>query len=233
MTQEPAHTTATRAAYDTVAAAYADLLADALDTNPFDRAVLALFAELVHAAAATASRASAATARPGPVLDLGCGPGRITAHLAALGLDARGIDLSPAMVEQARARHPGLDFRVGQITALDLPADSAAGLVAWYSLIHIPPAEHPGVLRGFRRILTPGGLLLVAFHVGDERRHITDAYGHTGLDYEAYRLPPDRVEQQAVAAGFEPVARLIREPISSPPNSERSPQAYVLLRARN
>jgi SAM-dependent methyltransferase len=219
---EPGYLTATRAAYDTVAADYATQLADALDSNPFDRAVLNLYADLVRGAAPSDS------AR---VVEVGCGPGRITAHLAGLGLDMLGIDLSPAMIEQARRRHPGLEFRVGQMTALDLPPGSAVGLVAWYSLIHIPPTEHPAVLTGFRRVLAPGGHLLLAFHAGDERRHITDAYGHSGLAYDAYRLPPERLEQQAVQAGFRPVAKLIREPISTPIGSEKTPQAYLLLRA--
>lgn len=219
---EPEYLTATRAAYDSVAADYTMLLADALDTNPFDRAVLALYAELVRGA--TPSDAAR-------VVEIGCGPGRITAYLAGLGLDMLGIDLSPAMIEQARRCHPDLDFQVGQMTALDLPPGEAAGLVAWYSLIHIPPDEHPAVLTGFRRVLAPGGHLLLAFHAGDERRHITHAYGHSGLAYDAYRLPPERLEQQAIHAGFRPVARLTREPISTPIGSEKTPQAYLLLRA--
>jgi SAM-dependent methyltransferase len=222
VSDEPGYLTATRAAYDTVAANYATHLADALDANPFDRAVLALYADLVHGAASgDAPR----------VFEIGCGPGRITAHLAGLGLDMLGIDLSPAMIEQARRRHPDLDFRVGQMTALDLPPGDAAGLVAWYSLIHIPPAEHPVVLTGFRRVLAPGGHLLLAFHAGDERRHITDAYGHTGLAYDSYRLSPERLEQQAIQAGFRPVAKLLREPISTPIGTEKTSQAYLLLRA--
>jgi SAM-dependent methyltransferase len=213
---EPDYLSATRASYDAVAADYATLLADALAADPFDRAVLALYAELVRTASSG-----------GRVVEIGCGPGRITAHLAGLGLDAFGIDLSPKMIEEARERHPDLEFRVGQMTALDLPPGAVAGLVAWYSLIHIPPAEHPAVLAGFRQVLTPGGHLLLAFQAGDEHRRITDAYGHGGLACDAYRLPPERVEQQAVQAGFQPIARLIREPTGP----EESKQAYLMLRA--
>ena len=213
---EPHYLTATRASYDTAAANYAKFVADILDENPFDRAVLALYAELVRDSAPGGGR----------VLEIGCGPGRIAAHLAELGLDMFGIDLSPGMIEQARQRHPDLEFRVGQMTALDLPPASLAGLVAWYSLIHIPPVEHPAVLAGFRRVLAPGAHLMLAFHMGDELRRVTDAYGHTGLDVDSYRLPPERVEQQAVQAGFLPVARLIREPRSP----EKAPQAYLILR---
>lgn len=216
---EPRYIAATREAYDIVAADYAEILADALDANPFDRAVLALFADLVHAAPGPAAGRRAA--------EIGCGSGRVTAALAKLGLDVFGVDLSPAMVEEARRRHPGLEFHVGDMTALDLPPNALAGLVAWYSLIHVPPAQHPVVLAGFRRALATGGHLLLAFQVGDERRHVTEGYGHSGLALDAYRLPPDRVEQEAVAAGFAPVARLVHEPFGS----EKTPQAYLVLRA--
>ncbi|HWG26261.1 class I SAM-dependent methyltransferase [Actinospica sp.] len=215
--------TATRAAYDTVAVSYADLLADHLAQQPFDRAVLALYAELVGAADSGDERQTDAPR----VVEVGCGPGRVTAHLAGLGLAAAGIDLSPAMVDEARRRHRGISFTVGSMTALDLPDHQLDGLVAWYSVIHVPPAEHRAVYRGFHRALTQGGHLLLAFQVGDERRVITDAYGHSGLRLDAYRLQPDRVEDDLAAAGFEPVARLTR----AQAGPEKTGQAYVIARA--
>jgi len=212
---------ATRAAYDTVAASYADLLADQLAQHPFDRAALALYAELVQAAA------GAPDTKP-RVVEVGCGPGRVTAHLAGLGLDASGIDLSPAMVDQARQRHPGLRFAVGSMTALDeLLPSPLDGLVAWYSVIHVPPTEHPAVYAGFRRGLKPGGHLLLAFQCGDLKREITEAYGHTGLRLDAYRLEPERVEAQLAEAGLAHVARLTSAQIGL----EKTPQAYVIARA--
>ncbi|MFB7669448.1 class I SAM-dependent methyltransferase [Kitasatospora sp. NPDC056138] len=64
----------------------------------FERAFLTLFAGLVQ------------TTGRGQVADVGCGSGRITAHLRGLGVDTFGIDLSPAMIEVARRDHPGLRF---------------------------------------------------------------------------------------------------------------------------
>lgn len=217
VTNEPEYLTSTRAAYDTVAVSYAETLADALEGNPFDRAVLALFADLVRGTPTTGQK----------VAEIGCGPGRITGPLAALGLDVFGIDLSPAMVAEARRRNPGLHFQVGDMTNLKLGPGSLAGLVAWYSIIHVPPAEHAAVFAGFRRALAPGGHLMLAFQVGDDRRHVTEAYGHSGLSAYAYRLPPERVEKEAVGAGFESVARMVREPF----DGEKQPQAYLVLRA--
>jgi SAM-dependent methyltransferase len=218
---EPDYLTVTRTAYDTVAPDYAALLADNLARQPFDRAVLGLYAELVHAASTKEGK------RP-QVADVGCGPGRITAHLASLNLDASGIDLSPAMIDEARRRHPGLSFAVGSMTAPGgLTADPVDGVVAWYCVIHVPPAEHRAVYAGFRRALKPGGHLLLAFQCGDGKREITDAYGHSGLRLDAYRLQPDRVEADLAATGFAHVARLGRAPI----DAERTAQAYVIARA--
>lgn len=88
------HSHATRASYDTVAADYEKLLRDELANSPFERAMLGVFAERVLGAGG------------GRVADLGCGPGRITGHLASLGLDVCGIDLSPEMIAVARWAHP-------------------------------------------------------------------------------------------------------------------------------
>jgi SAM-dependent methyltransferase len=208
---EPAYVSATRAAYDTVAESYAELLRDALDSSPWDRAMLGSFAELVG--------------MRGLVGDLGCGPGRLTGYLASLGLDVFGVDLSPGMVEVARRAHPGLRFEVGSLGALDLPDASLAGALAWYSLIHTPPERLPLVASELARVLAPGGRLLTAFQVGDERRHIAHGYGHD-VSLDAYRLQPDLVAELFTDAGLVVEARLVREP--EPP--EKTPQAYLLAR---
>ncbi|WP_435154363.1 class I SAM-dependent DNA methyltransferase [Amycolatopsis sacchari] len=206
---EPAFVTETRAAYDTVAADYAEVLRDLLADSTFDRAMLGAFAELVP---------------EGRVAEIGCGPGRIAAHLASLGLDVFGVDLSPQMVEVARERYPGLRFEVGTMLALDLPDASLDGLVAWYSIIHTPPERLPEVFAEFARVLKPGGYLLLAFQAGDDHRHhIEHAYNHD-VSLDAYRLSPDRIGELLSAAGFEETARLVRRP----EGVEKTPQAYLL-----
>lgn len=206
---EPAHLTATRNSYDTVATDYARLLGDALAASPFDRAILGAFAELVD----------------GPVADLGCGPGRITGHLASLGLDVHGIDLSPGMIEVARRRHPELRFEVGSILDLNLPDGGLAGIVAWYSIIHTPPELLPGMFAEFHRVLAPGGHVALAFQAGDEVVHLREGYGHP-VTLDAYRLSPSRVEEHLAAAGFAIAGRLLREAVDREP----TPQAYVIAR---
>lgn len=203
----------TRAAYDTVATDYAAVVADAFDANPWERAVLDAYAGEVVAAGG------------GPVLDAGCGPGRLIGHLRDRGLDVSGVDLSPAMVALARAAHPDRPVTVGTLHALDLADGALAGVVAWYSVIHTAPADQPAIYREFARVLRPGGRLVVAFQVGAECTHLTHAYGHD-IDLDAHRLDPDLVAAQLGAAGFTLTARIERQPIAP----ETHPQAYLFAR---
>jgi|SRR5882724_8110922 len=192
--------TDTRTSYDTVAASYADLLRDALAREPFQRGILALFAELINAQGA------------GPVADIGCGPGRITAHLHRIGLDAFGVDLSPAMIDLARRDHPGLRFEVGSMTGLDLPDGSLAGVLAWFSLIHVPDDEAPTVLAEFHRVLRPGGIVLLGFHSGDGSRLKTQGYGGHPMNVYVHRRRPSRVAAWLEAAGFTAEAEMLHRP---------------------
>jgi SAM-dependent methyltransferase len=199
----------TRASYDTVATDYQQLLENDLAANPFDRAMLDLFGEL-------------ATGRVG---DLGCGPGRITTYLAALGLDAFGIDLSPEMIAVARKTCPELSFDVGNLYDLDLPDDSLGGALAWYSLVHTPPEDLPKVFAEIHRVLAPGGLLLHAFKVGAERYHLDQAYGHA-LSLDVYRYQPAEIAALLISAGFSEVAAFSHAPLEH----EKQPQGYLLVR---
>jgi ubiquinone/menaquinone biosynthesis C-methylase UbiE len=200
-----------RSAYDTVAAEYADALAPHLEAHAVERHALSLFAEL-----------AGANAR---VLDVGCGPGHITAHLATLGVNASGLDLSDGMVREARARYPDIDFAQGSFQSLD--DTGLDGIVAWYSIIHLPPTERPAAFAGFARALRPQGLALLAFQVGDEYRLVTQGYGHE-VSVDVWRLDPATIEAELNDAGFSMVARTIRAPV----DSEATPQAFVLARLR-
>ncbi|MEU7840286.1 class I SAM-dependent methyltransferase [Micromonospora sp. NPDC049114] len=180
----------TRTSYDTVAVSYAHLVRDFLAQAPYERAALALFADHVRAAGG------------GPVADVGCGPGRITAYLNELGIAAFGIDLSPGMIAVARHEHPDLRFEVGSMTDLDLPDGSVAGLIAWYSLIHIPDERLGQVLAHFRRVVRPGGPLLVGYHVGDETTLKTEGYGGHPMRIRVHRRRPAQVAAWLRDNGF-------------------------------
>jgi SAM-dependent methyltransferase len=197
----------TRTSYDTVADSYADQLRDALPGYPYLRGALALFADLVRATGG------------GPVADVGCGPGHVTAHLRELGVDAFGIDLSPAMIDVARRDHPDLRFDVGSMTDLALADASVAGLLAWWSLIHVPDDAIPAVLSHFRRVLRPGGPLLLGFHVGDESRLKTRGYGGHPMKVHVHRRQPARVSGWLRDAGFTVEAQMLLDPDEDVPGA--------------
>ena len=211
---EPTHLRETRASYDTVAADYAEIVRSAFDRLTLERAMLAAFAELVEGDGG------------GPVADIGCGPGHVTAHLSSLGLDAFGIDLSPGMIEVAQRDHPALRFDVGTMTGLDLADGELAGIVAWYSIIHTPLDVLPAVFAEFHRTLSPGGRLFLGFHVGDERRRKEKGYGGHPMSLYIYRLQPNLVADLAARAGFEEHARLV----SAPEDERNVPQACMVFR---
>ena len=105
---EPDHLLLTRSRYDAMSAEYAEFIRTVMDEQHLDRAMVLAFAALVRESG------------NGTVVDVGCGPGHITDLLAGSGVIPRGIDLSPAMVELARARRPDLRFDVGSMASLDL-----------------------------------------------------------------------------------------------------------------
>jgi len=176
----------TRTSYDTVAESYADFVSDAVEKQPYLRAALTLFAAEAD----------------GPVVDVGCGPGQFTGYLASLGAEVSGIDLSPAMVGLARSAHPGLRFEVGSMTDLALPDASVAGVLAFWSLIHVPDDEVPVALGHFRRVLRPGGLLVIGYHVGAEARLKTEGYGGHPMRVHVHLRQPSWLAGEVRKAGF-------------------------------
>ena len=210
---EASYLSTTRTAYDAVAVRYAELFENYLADLPLDRALIAAFAELVRAADA------------GPVADLGCGPGYVTAHLGGLGLNAFGVDLSPTMIELAREAYPDLRFEVGSMTALDIGDEALGGVLAWYSTIHTPPEELPAVLTEFHRVLAPGGHLLLAFFQADDDAEVlAQPFDHKVTT--GYRWSLGGAAELLRKAGFTESARLSREPNED----ERFPRGHLLVR---
>jgi SAM-dependent methyltransferase len=203
----------TRSGYDAVAGAYVDQFADEFESKPFDRDVLDDFAQHV--------------AGLGMVLDLGCGPGQVAGYLAAQGVPVVGVDLSPGMVAVAQQRHPRLDFQVGDMRDLAFGDRTLAGIAAFYSIIHIPRDEIPAVLAEQRRLLNPGGLLLLAFHEGDRVEHIDEFLGEpVSLDFVFFTRT--EMEDYLDTAGFELVWGRQRRPY--PDIEAQTERTYLLSR---
>jgi SAM-dependent methyltransferase len=143
------------------------------------------------------------TGLSGPVLDLGCGPGHWTARLHLWGAQATGVDIVPEFIAHARATYPGPTFQLGSMTELDVPAQSVAGILSWYSTIHLPPPEFDRVLAVFRRLLHSSGVLVLGFFdSGDD----IAAFDHRVVT--AYRWPIDIVSEHLTTAGFTELQRL-------------------------
>ena len=207
---------AVRTAYDLVAERYADLLRDELADRPVERRQLTSFLSLVDAAGG------------GWVLDAGCGSGRLPPHLAGPGRSVVGLDLSAGMLAVARRDHPGSRLVLGSMTAAPLAAASFAGIVARYSVIHVPPDEQVPLLDGVAGLLRPGGLLLVGFRsADDEHVHLANGYGQA-VSLDVWRLSEDRVAGLLRAARLVAVTRTVRaaEPRSPPTRRSCWPGGY-------
>jgi SAM-dependent methyltransferase len=154
--------------------------------------------------------------RSGTVLDLGCGPGHITGYLRSLGVDATGIDLVPEFIAHARATHPDGSYQLGSMDSLDVADHSVAGILAWYSLIHLPPQRLDGVLATLRRAIVPSGALVLGVFDGDA----VEAFDHKVVT--AYRWPVDELVERLTRAGFTEVERLRR-----PTDATHRPHAAI------
>jgi uncharacterized protein len=203
-----------RSSYDAVATAYADELVDELDGLPFETWLLDRV--LAHAAGR-------------PVVEVGSGPGHVTAYLAEHGGDATGIDFSPEMVAEARRRFPDRNFEVGDLRRLGRPPTSSgwSAVLGWYSLIHLAASELPDAVASLVRPLDPGGWLVLAMHAGAEVSHRDELFGHeVDLDFVLY--DPAFVVGVVEAAGLVDVEWYLRGPIEA--RKETTQRLYVVGR---
>lgn len=206
-----------RRTYGAVAEVYAQHLADELAGLPFERWLL----ERVAAEAVGAGL---------PVVEVGCGPGHVTAYLSSCGADARGLDLTPEMVEVARRLHPQGRYDVADLRRLVRP-EAASGwgaVLAWYSLIHLAASELPGALNALVRPIAPGGLLVLAMQAGDEVAHLEQWFGVEGLALDFVRHEPDSIVSLVEAAGLVDVEWYVRGPVTA--RGERTRRLYVVAR---
>lgn len=209
------HVITTRAAYDAGAQLYAGWVGSEISPateDPIDRSLLDAFANLVN------------EGPDGRVADVGCGPGRAAAFLATRGVDVVGIDVSWEMLAAASTAHPAISLAQATLAALPLRGLSLAGVVSWYSIIHTPPELLGCVWVELRRVVMPGGHLLVAFQGGAGEVHRRDDACGGSVSLTSYRHAPAEVEQSLLQAGFRVHARVVRNPALT---HETTPQAFI------
>lgn len=203
--RRPADLDVVRESYDRVADNYVDMVATTglgdVRAHPWLRAAMDVFADAV--------------AGLGPVLDVGCGPGTVTAYLADRGVDVSGVDLSPRMIEHARRLYPLCSFDVASSTELELADSSLGGVLGWWSLFNLPRDVLPQVLSSFARALVPDGQLIVATHVGDGDVARSEAYGGVAVEWTTYQWRPEQLTELVEQAGLRQVAEL-RLPAEGP-----------------
>jgi SAM-dependent methyltransferase len=199
--------------YDLVADEYVQRIYHELDHKPLDRQLLDRFAASLQGL--------------GPVCDLGCGPGHVARYLQEHGADVFGVDLSPGMVERAQKLNPGIEFKCGNMLALDFADETWAGIAAFYSIIHIPRQDVVTALREMKRVLRPNGMLLLAFHRGEETIHLDEWWGQK-VTIDTFFFRSDEMQGYLKSAGF-----AIDEVIERPPyeNVEYASQrTYIFAR---
>jgi ubiquinone/menaquinone biosynthesis C-methylase UbiE len=200
--------------YDGVADEYARHIFSELDNKPLDRELLTRFAARVKG--------------QGAICDMGCGPGHIARFLHDAGTNVFGLDLSPRMIEEARRLNPEITFRQGNMLALDLPDASLAGIAAFYAIVNLPRQALPQVFREMARVLKPDGLLLLAFHIGDETLQ-PDALWGRPVSMDFYFFPPPAIQRDLDAAGLVIEELIEREPYA-PEVEHQSRRAYIFAR---
>ena len=167
------------------------------------------------------------------MVEVGSGPGHVTAYLARSGAAATGIDLSAAMVAEARRRFPGVSFEVGDLRRLSRPATSAAwaAVLAWYSLIHLAASELPEAVAALARPLAPGGWLVLGLHAGAEVRHLGNWFGHE-VDLDVVLHEPGFVVGLVEAAGLVDVEWYLRGPVRRPRRDHKAPLRHRAAQGR-
>ena len=202
-----------RESYDRVAEEYTRRIADELQHKPLDRELLDRFAKQ--------------TRGRGDVCDMGCGPGHVARYLRDAGVSVFGLDLSPNMLEQARKLNPDILFREGNMLSLDIPDGTLAGVTAFYAIVNIPRQSLPLVFREIWRVLQSRGLLLLAFHTGNEVLHEEELWGQKiSMDFLLFQLSEIRPDLEKAGFNIEEIVE--REPY--PDVEYPSRRAYIFAR---
>jgi SAM-dependent methyltransferase len=208
----------TRRSYDAVATQYAAAIGDELRHKPLDRALLNLISDL---------------AADGVVLDLGCGPGHVAAHLAERS-SVIGLDLSEAMAAEA-SRTRNVPACAGDLIALPIRTRSTAAVVCLYAVIHLDDHDREAAYAELARVLQRGGHALIAFHVRDADHVAGDVirmgeWWGNSVELIFRFLDPEREIAALGRAGLELVARVDRVPYR---NAEHpSERCYLLVHSR-
>jgi ubiquinone/menaquinone biosynthesis C-methylase UbiE len=199
--------------YDTVAKEYAETFIGEHEKKPKDQEILHRFSQEIGDRR--------------PAWDFGCGPGQTAKYLKDLGIEISGLDLSGKTLEQARKIHPDIHFRKGNILNLEFDDDSIAGVVAFYAIVHFTKDQVGLALREIFRVLQPGGIFLLTYHVGEETIHLDEFLGKE-IDVDFMYFTSDFIFRCLKNCGFDNIEIIEREPY--PDVEYESRRAYVFAK---
>jgi len=196
--------------YDSLAREYAEEFSCEHEKKPMDQEILLRFSKEIGDRR--------------PVWDLGCGPGQTAGYLKNLGVEISGLDLSENILEQARKIHTGIHFRKGNILDLEFENDSIADVVAFYAIVHFSGEQVGTAFREVFRILQPGGIFLLTYHIGEETIHVDEFLGKE-IDIDFMFFTNNFITRFLKESCFEGVEVIEREPY--PGIEYESRRAYV------
>ena len=195
-------------AYDAAAGKYAERCFDELSYKPLDRLLLDRFAQ---------------DTAMGKILDIGCGPGETTEYLYKRGAAVTGVDISRGMIREAKRLNPDIRFETGDMFHLEEAYSGISGICAFYAIVNFQYRDMTAVFHQFYRVLKPGGLLFLAFHV-EEKIIQTDDFFESGKPLDFYYFDESRIIAMLMESGFGITEALVRLPYKEEYPSKR---AYI------
>jgi ubiquinone/menaquinone biosynthesis C-methylase UbiE len=202
-----------RAAYDVVAADYAEAFAKDLEQLPVDRAVLDAGARLL-----TSQR---------PLLDIGCGPGQVGTYLSQRGVPVVGVDLALGMLHVARQRTENLQLACADMRWLPVRARSCSGAAIFYSLQHLPRGAIGEMFAELRRVFVPDGILILATHLGAGEVFSSEFLGHHIDPVGGTLYAEEELERALTDESFILKEVRYRDPL---PHEHQSKRIYITVR---
>jgi ubiquinone/menaquinone biosynthesis C-methylase UbiE len=198
--------------YDTVAKEYAETFIGEHEKKPKDQEILNRFSQEIGDRR--------------PVWDFGCGPGQTTKYLKELGIGISGLDLSGKTLEQAKKIHPEIHFQKGNMLALEFDDNSIAAVVSFYTIVHFTKEQADSAFREIFRVLQPGGIFLLTYHIGEETIHLEEFLGKT-IDIDFMFFTSDFIFHSLKKCGFEKIEIIEREPYPEVEYESRRAYAFA------
>ena len=100
-----------------------------------------------------------------PILDAGCGTGRVAIELARRGHEVVGTDVDTGMLAEAARKAPEIEWHLGNLADIDLGRSFAAVAMAGNVILFVEPADRPAVIANMSTLLRDGAVLVAGFQL--------------------------------------------------------------------